>query len=1064
MKNIYIMKNSFFKIGIILMILAFLGVNIQFIHATSTEVQQSSVTVKGTVIDDTGLPLIGVTVSEKGLANGTITDLDGNYTLKVQSKSSVVQFSFIGFVQQSVTVGDKSAINITMKEDLQSLEEVVVVGYGVQKKSHLTGSITKVRTDGIEDIPVSRLDQALQGRVAGVQIQNTTSEVGEAPQVRVRGMGSVSANSGPLVIIDGFPVEDGLGIVNTNDVESIEVLKDAASAAIYGSRAANGVILITTKSGNIDKPKYTFKTSWGTKSAYELHPIMSNKEYVAMRVEEDKLKGLSQLTAQDFAFSTISNETDWQKEGTRTANIYNAQLSISGGRKGLKYFVSGSYTSDEGIMMDNEFQKINLRTKIDADLSPKVKFGINLAPTYTKTQKPGTQFIDFYRIPSWMPVYHTEETAAITGKAVGEYAHGADFNTKDYTGIDPISGLERTATRVSPFNSSNYNPVSIMNNIENYQHDYRLQGSAYLDVNIIKGLDFRTSNGFDLSYREFNSYRNRDAIRADDPSRGLYQNRLMYTLTSENTLNYLTKINKQHEIGGLLGFSAQRKKIKTAGILGLYFPTDLVHTLNAASQISRYEGTSDNLSTGTWEEAESMASVFGRLTYSFEDKYLLSASLRTDGSSKFGEDNQWGWFPSVSLGWRLSEEKFVKDNVSWIDQLKFRASYGVTGTDAIENYASYDLLYSANYIFGPGNGTETAGLGPDPAVLGNPALQWEQTNEFNLGLDLSVLNNRIGLIVDYYYSKTKSLLFKREINSISGFQKNWTNLGKIRNKGIEIELTTYNIQTKDFKWNTSFNFSSNSNKVLDLGGPHELVNSGERTEGYRTIVGGPTIQFYGYKTIGVWKSQAEIDDPNNPSHPNDKPGGLRVWDRDGNGYIDDNDKMPVGDPFPDFNWGVTNNIKYRDFDLSFLFQGVQGIDVWNGDGNYNETRKWNKNYVKGRWIDENNPGDGKTPYFNVGIPHMETDYLIQDASYIALRDVTIGYTAPKKIAKKVGLSSLRVYMSVQNLGYWWTDDYKGVNPESRMTSGDYATPLISGYQRGGFPLQRTFNFGLDINF
>ncbi|MDR1707630.1 MAG: TonB-dependent receptor [Prevotella sp.] len=1023
--------------------------------------QKQGITITGVVTDNAGEPLIGVSIRVAGTTKGVITDLNGKYSLPVDGSKSVLNFSYTGHISQEVTVGEKRVINIVLAEDLQQLEEIVVVGYGIQKKSHLTGSITKVKTDGLDDVPVSRLDQALQGRIAGVQIQNLTSEVGEAPQVRVRGMGSISAGAQPLVIIDGFPVEDGLGIINPNDVESIEILKDAASAAIYGSRAANGVILITTKQGVPNKPKYTLKTSWGVKNAYKLHPIMSSKEYVAMRVNEVNLLGQS-LPANEFAFACIDNDTDWQKEGTRSANIYNVQFGISGGTNSLKYYVSGAYTNDQGIMIKNEFEKMNVRAKIDADLSKKVKLGINLAPTYSFRERPTTNFIDFYRTPSWLPVKHTAQTAAITGYAEGEYANGAHFNNKLYSGIDPQTGEMRTDVKASPFNTANHNPRMILDNEESYQKEYRLQGSAYLNITLMKDLIFKTSNGFNIVYKDTDIYRNKASRKDGETNRGLYQNDLFIDLVSENTLNYATKINKKHDITGLLGFSAQKTTSKRAGILGYDFATDYIHTLNAAGSIYMYEN--DTQYTGTWKQEESMASFFSRFTYSYEDRYLLSASLRTDGSSKFGEDSRWGWFPSISGGWRVSEESFMKNSqkLKWINQLKLRGSYGVTGTNNIPNYANIDKLQSAPYILGTGNGTITPGMANNSSVLGNSGLQWEQTNEYNAGLDLSIFNNRVGLTLDYYYSLTRKLLFRESINSISGYLEAWGNKGKVRNSGVEIDITTYNVQNKVFNWNTSFNISANKNRLLDVGGPSQLISQGERNEMYIAKVGGPAVQFYGFKTIGVWKSQEEID--NNPHHNTDAPGGLRVQNTNGDGVIDDNDMVALGDPFPDFTWGITNTFTYKGFDLSILVQGVQGMDVWNGDEYYNETRKWNKNYVENRWVSAEHPGDGITPYFNNGINHMLTDYAIQDGSYVALRDITIGYTLPKKMLKKSLFSKIRLYGSIQNLGYWWTKDYKGINPEARATAKPYDSPLVDGYQRGAFPLQRTFNFGIDFNF
>ncbi len=1025
-------------------------------------VHAQSKTVTGTILDEEKLPLIGVSVSVKGTATGTITDIDGHYSINVPGSNSVLQFSFVGYMTQAITVGSQSTINFTMKEDLQNLEEVVVVGYGVQKKSHLTGSITKVKTDGLEDIPVSRVDQALQGRVAGVQIQNTTSEVGEAPIIRVRGMGSISAGSEPLVIIDGFPVDGGLGVVNASDIESIEVLKDAASAAIYGSRAAAGVIIITTKSGDIKKPKYTAKASFGTKDAYKLHPIMTAQEYVNMRVNENNLAG-TKLSDQDFSFACINNNTNWQEEGLRTAHISNVEFSISGGTKEVKYYVSGSYLNDQGIMINSEYEKMSVRAKLDATLSKIVKVGVNLNPTYTTKEKPSTQFIDFYRSPSWLPVKHTEATAAITGAPIGSYAYGSQFNNKIYSGIDPQTNEPRTTKATSPFSSANHNPRMVMDTDHRYTDDYRLQSSGYMTISLMKGLEFKTSNGVNVRYSVAEAYREKDSKQDGITNRSAYANTLTTTLLTENTLNYLKKIGK-HDFNALLGYSFQKTNYSTAGIVGLDFPTDYIHTINAATTIAQYEADSKgNLQTvtGTWKEEEGLASYYARLMYSYDDKYLLSASIRDDESSKFGDEKRHGVFPSVSLGWRISEEPFLKP-ASWINQLKLRASYGVTGNDKIVNYANTNVLGSSNYVLGSGNGSVVAGMSNISPTLANPALQWEQTDEYNYGIDFSVLDSRINLTAEYYYSITRKLLYQQPISSVSGHDYQWTNLGKVRNKGIEVELNAYPVKTKDFEWNAAFNISANQNKLLDLGGADYLPNTGEANEMYMAILGDPAIQFYGFKTIGVWKDQAEIDA--NPHHATDVPGGLKIWDADKSGSITDDDRVVLGNPFPDFTWGFTNTFKYAQFDLSVLFQGVQGIDVYNGDGRYNESRKWNENYVKNRWISPEHPGDGKTPYFTNGFNWMLTDYMIEDGSYIALRDITLGYTLPSKTARKIKLSNVRLYVSGQNLAMWWASDYRGINPEARMKTDNYSSPLIDGYQRGGFPVQRTISAGLNVTF
>ena len=1023
------------------------------------EAQQNTV-VGGVVVDKNNEPLIGVSVMVEGSSGGTITNMDGKFSISLPKNKTSLNFSYVGLANPTLSVKNKKEVRVVMHEDLQQLDEVVVVGYGVQQKSHLSGSVTKVNMDGIEDVPTPRLDQALLGKVAGVQILNTTSEVGADPDISIRGTSSFSASSNPLIIVDGFPVSDGLESLNPSDVESIEVLKDAASAAIYGSRAANGVIMITTKGGVISKPKYSVKAKWGVKSNYKLHSVLSTKEYLDLRIREHNLLGTS-LSSQEMAYAAINNNTDWQQEAFNdNAYYYNVDFSVSGGSSGIRYYISGAYNSDEGMMLKNYYKRYNVKARIDADLSKRVTVGINIAPSYTESERPATNFTDFVRTPSWMPVKHTEETSAITGVPVGEYTRGSHFNGKTYTTIDPQTGLEKTVT-ATPWGSTNNNPRGIIDNVFSPKGQYRMQLQGYIDIKLLKELRFRSSNSFNFNFTETDTYQNVGAKSAGDSNRGYYTSSKSINLASENTLNYSKKFKGIHQLDGLLGASVYKYTNKRTGILGFDFPTDYIHYLSAAGRIDQYEGTT--LRTGTWKNDNAMVSYFSRVNYALKDRYLLSVSLRTDGSSKFGKDNKWGWFPSVSAGWRISEESFIKERAKWLNQLKLRLSYGVTGTDAIESYANTDLLDSAGYILGEGNGSVVSGLANNSASLGNRALQWEQTNQANFGLDISLLNNRIGLTFDYYYSITKSLLYQKTVNSIAGYTQAWTNEGKLRNRGFEMELTTYNINNRQFKWSTSFNLSLTRNRLLDLGGPSEQVTPGSNKEYYIARVGDPLIQFYGFKTIGVWKSQEEID--NNPHHINDKPGGLRVANTNGDDVIDDNDRVPLGNPYPDFIWGMTNTLKYRDFDLAFTLQGQVGGKVYNTDNNYNEFRMWNTKYVANRWLSVEYPGDGKTPFRDNGIQHSLTDYQIEDAGFIALRDVTLGYDLPRKAARKVGLSKLRVYVSAQNLLYLWSDGYRGINPEARYASGVYRTAMArNALQRGAFPIQRTFSAGLNINF
>ena len=1025
---------------------AILSLVLLFIGFCATVAQAQSVTVTGTVKDNQG-EMPGVNIKVKGTDIGTITNIDGVFNLNVPSSQSVLVVSYIGYVVQEIPVGNQTSFNITLVEDSEMLEEVVVVGYGVQKKSHLTGSVSKLNNDNLTDIPVTRVDQVLQGKIAGVNIQNTSSEAGAAPQIRVRGMGSISADSSPLVVIDGYPVPEGLSTIDMADVESIEVLKDAASAAIYGSRAANGVILVTTKQGDFSKPKYKVKASTGLKWAYKLHPIMGVNEYLDLVKYENPLRGVA-VPLNEEAYGYIKNNTNWQKEGLEdTPQIHQAQLSVSGGKKEVTYYLSGNYSQEDGIMIDSKYNRLNLRSRVNAKLSNKVDLSFNIAPSYSKRQTPATNFIDFYRTPSFLPVRHTEETAALTGRPVGSYANGRDFNNITFTREDGTTFVG------SPFQTQNNNPRSLLDNEKRYVEDYNLQANSAINVTLAKGLTFTTSNGFFIKYRQNNEYRNYEAKKDGESAQATYKNRLYIDLLSENTLNYIGKKGK-HGYSALVGYTAQTTKESTAGIVGLGFPTDYIHTLNAATVID-LEGTN----TYTFKTA--MMSFLGRVNYDYADKYLLSASLRTDGSSLFYDGNQWGWFPSASLGWRVSEEKFMK-SIHWISLLKARASIGVTGNNNIPANSYYDLLYPQNYALGDGNGSLVSGLAKTSTTKGNRDITWEQTYEYNAGIDLGLFDNRINVTLEGYYSITKQLLFKQPVLSFIGHTDYWNNIGRIRNKGFEVEITSNNIRNKTLQWTTSLNLATNSNKLLELSGEERLISYGERTEGYLARVGGPAIAFFGYKTDGVWLNQEQIN--NNPHLPEDVPGGLRIVDVNGDDVINDKDRTVIGDPSPDLTWGLTNTVKWKNFDLYVMIQGVQGVDVFNGDGYYNESKRFNRNYVKDRWVSPDFVGDGKTPYFTNGVSWQLTDYMIEDGSYVALRDVVLGYTFDKKKLKKIGLGLLRVYASGQNLLYFWSKDYRGINPESRMTSGKYSSPLVNGYQRGGFPLQSTVTVGFELNF
>lgn len=1045
--------------------------------------------ITGKVSDgNTGDPLAGVSVLTNGKSAPVTTNNEGMYSIQVDDKAATLIFSYVGFATQTIVIDGKTSIDVRLQPSARTnMEEVVVIGYGTQKKSHLTGSISQLKTEKLDESPVSRVDQALQGKIAGVQIQNVSSEAGSDPKIRVRGVSSINAGANPLVVVDGHPVPDGLAFVNPADVASVEVLKDAASAAIYGSRGASGVIIITTKSGKADRPKYTFKASTGAKTAYELYPMMSVTEYSNLLYYEAALKskdpsitpptGTGIIANNERAMYVLENTlmggpTNWQEQAIRTANVTNLQMNVSGGKSDVKYYLSGGYQKDQGMMYHSEYDKFNLRAKLDAQLSKRVKLSFNVNPSFIKRERPSVNYIDFVRFYSYLPVYHTAATAAFVNQVPqwahikpGDFAQARHFNGRTYSGLMPDGSTWTSSGAVDPFNTANNTPKSIMETRTITSNDYRVLSSGDITVNIIKGLNFKSLASAYVAYTDALDFSKRNSTKDGDLNRGIYNTRLFTDLLSENTLNYTNEI-KDHSFNLLAGFTTQKTRIEEEQAAGQDYPSDEITTLNTALQLDQANTTVSHIPIG-------LLSYLGRINYSFKNKYLLSASYRRDGSSYFAPGHKWGSFPAVSLGWVVSEESFLQ-KATWLSNLKLRSSYGVTGNNRIADFAFIDLLYPTNYTFGSGTGTvssgqQTSNPNISQATLGNEEISWERTFQYNGGFDIGVLKNAINLSVDVYQSKTDRLLLKQNILAFGGVPQRWNNIGSVQNRGFEVELSTNNLRRRDLKWTSSANLAHNRNKVIELGGERFFLNQGERTELYRNQVGSPLVEFFGFKTDGVWLSQADIDAARAAGLKSSLsnvfvPGGLKLVDINGDNVIDDKDRTVIGSPFPDFSWGITNNITYKAFDLSFMFQGVQGAQLINGDPNYNETKRINKNYTANRWLSPANPGDGKTPYSTVGFNWMLTDYVVEDASYYALRELIVGYTLPSNLIKRAKLSGARLYFSAQNLYFHNANGYRGINTEARFSSGPYATPLVDGYQRGSFPMPRTFLFGVDLNF
>ena len=1053
------------------------------LFASSSIIAQKTVTGKVSN-KETGEPLQGVSVIGDKSSGGGVTKEDGTFSIKFKSDVTSLNFSFIGFGTETQLINNQTNINVGLIAVANQNNEVVVIGYGTQKRANVTGAITKFQDEKLAEAPVSRLDQALQGKLAGVLVQNVSAQAGDDPKITIRGISSINAGTSPLVVVDGQPVPDGLKFVNLADVESVEVLKDAASAAIYGSRGASGVIIITTKSGKTSKTEYRLGSSIGTKKDYKRYDIMNIDDYMNLLFSEAKLKsmdpsitpptGTAIAADADRAAYVIKNtlfngvNEDYQSRSLRNGVFSNINLSASGGKENLRYFISGAVQNDGGMMNKSSYQLMNIRSKVDITFSKNVKLILNVNPSYDIKTSPSENFTNFARFPSYLNVYHTEKSAAwvrqnpqYANVQAGDYAQPRHWGGQIYSGYMPDSSFWTETVATGPQDgSAQNNPYSSVQSQDIYVKTYRIQSSADLNVTILKGLTFRSFGAIYYNTNNGLSWANANATGDGIVSKGVYSNGNYINLISENTLNY-NKILGNHSFNFLVGYTAERTNTLTNQVTGLNFPSDNIRTLNTAATI---DASGTNGSTNQ----VGLTSYLSRVMYSYKNKYLFAASFRSDGSSYFGPGHKWGSFPAISLGWVATEEKFLS-NISWLNKLKVRASYGTTGNNRILDFGYLDLLYPGSYVSGAGNGAISSGQVSSSTILGNPDITWETTFQKNFGLDVSLFNRRINLTMDVYESKTDRLLLQQAAQAFTGVPFFWNNIGSLQNRGIELDLNTVNIQNKNFRWSTSINFSKTVNKILELGKEAYLLNQGERAEIYKNEVGSPLVQFFGFKTNGVWLSQAEIDAEKAKGLTSSLtnvfvPGGLKLVDLNGDNVIDNNDRTNIGSPYPKFSWGMSNSLKYKSFDLSFTLQGVQGGQLINGDPNYVEIKKTNRAYNTNRWLSPMFPGDGKTPYSSNGFNWLLTDYVIEDASYFALREINFGYIMPESWANKVGMKSLRIYVSGQNLYYHMADSYRGLNPEGRFQTGNYKTSLIDGYQRGTFPIPKTLIFGLNITF
>ncbi|MCF7568808.1 TonB-dependent receptor [Sabulilitoribacter arenilitoris] len=1008
--------------------------------------------VSGTVQDANGQPLPGANITEKGTANGTQTDFDGKFSIEVTDKDAVLVVSYLGFKTKEIEVSNQTQISVILQEDVASLDEVVVVGYGSVKKSDLTSAIATVKGEDLENRVITRLDQALEGQLSGVTVQQASGIPGAAPRITVRGVGSINAGNNPLYVIDGFPVENAslMANINASDIQSIEVLKDAASAAIYGSRGANGVVLITTKKGVSGKTKFTFDTFYGVQSPEKLLKFMNASEQGLMETEvRNRLwveAGGNASDPNDVRPPNRRVDPEWISGNfpnydkndylfSKSAPIKNYTLTASGGNDRSKYFMSINYLDQEGITRNTEFNRIAIRTNLETKVfDDKLKIGLNLNPSRSFYSSNGAEGKDSNT--NWMlwagPLVKTDEFY---------YDYETNQIKNDY------SAYYNMHPAIGP-------RFMIIDNIKPTREHVQVVANSFIELNILDGLNFKTSGGILYGFDKSKTF------VGLIPGQGNISRSLSSSIGKnwlwENTLNYAKTIDK-HSFNVLAGYSSQKVYSESFNISGRGYDNELSETLNNATDIYGW-----GESASEW----SMISMFGRLTYNFDSRYLFTAAIRRDASSRFGASNKWGVFPSLSAAWNLHKENFLKDS-ELISSLKLRYSWGETGNNRIGNYASIAGVSASNAVLGV---DESIVSGYRTSGLGNPDLGWEKTEATNVGLDIGFWNDRLSLTAEYYNNKTNDLLFNVPIPLVTGFGGQLKNLGSVRNKGFEFDISSRNIINGPFKWNTRLNFYTNKNEVLKVGpeGAPIITGNGFTNASY-TGIGHPIGAFYMHKQIGIFQNQAEVDA--SATWGTQIPGDVKLADINNDGTIDNDDRTFVGQPQPKYNFGITNEFTYKNFDLSIFINGAGGNKVFFAQGRYYDkgftplglglamTANWNN-----RWRSEQEPGDGKTPGIFNGFRGANGDFAttrwLHDGDFWRIKNISLGYTLPKNITESMKLQKLRLYVTGDNL--FLKTDYIGYNPEVNISSGD--NYLVSGYDYGSTPLARKIIFGLNVTF
>ena len=1018
------------------------GIGTCFANETSATQQQLR-TVTGVVRDASG-PVIGANVIVKGTTNGDVTNIDGRFTISNVPANAVLQVSFIGYIPQEVPVGNQSSFEITIREDIATLDEVVVVGYGTMQKKDLTGSVSQVQSESIAKVSVARIDQALTGMLAGVQVISSTGKPGAAPIVRVRGVGSISAGTSPLYVVDGFPEAD-IQMINPGDIESIDILKDASATAIYGSRGSNGVILITTKRGTEGRAVINLDVSYG------LQRILKIPEYLTMHEQADYYyQGLVNqnlddradisgdplswrypvpITVKNVLDGKITEITDAFDYVFRDAPQQNYTLSARGGTGNIKYSVTGSFLSQEGIVIVNNYNRYSVRTNIDAKLNERATLKVNLTNTYSTLR----------------------DVSDSGGQGGGEGVIGAAVTWMYWYPLYKENGDYLPAYGQDAMNEV-WNPLTQAYEIKRHEERYRTIGNMEFDYKIMKDLRFNLMLGANTQNRRYYYFIPNLPALNSQAAEGRDERSFSLNWITESTLHYQKIFNNVHNVNAMIGYTTQQNNSNSNYVRSRSFPNNLVHTLNAAS---------NNVDQGGSDESQwSLISYLARVNYHYNSKYYITASIRSDGSSRFGRNNKYGYFPSAALSWRLSEEDFIK-NIDPISNLKLRASYGASGNNSIGNYAHLATVTYPSYVLGGGS---RGGLAPNN--IENTYLTWEKQSSINFGIDVGLFNNRIDLTAEYFITNNRDLLLNVDVPRIMGFTTSLQNIGEVENKGWEFTLNTHNVKGV-FDWKTNFNISAFRNKVLKLGPEGAPLIS----TNHITKIGEPMGMFYGYQQDGIFKNQADLDaGPIWAPGSNDRSrvGDIRFKDISGpngvpDGIIDTHDRTIIGNPYPNFYYGMTNTFTWKNFMLSISFAGQYGNQVFNTSDTNLYTRARYKQYaiVKTYWKSESDPGNGIQPRPNNapkgGLREKSTRY-IDTGSYMKVNNINFSYTIPSRIARTLTLSNVRVYLTASN-PFLFTK-FRDFNPEVYSSTD----PRYPGQMNFNYPLAKSYIFGLNVTF